>query len=72
MVGKSGYVKLGVEVGKPKNENNKDDCWDDKNRITDFKKSAPGTVKAEDVKASMSKPKTKKQTEDDLSDGIPF
>jgi len=46
-----GYVNLGVEVGKPKNENNKDDWLGRQNRITDFKKSAPGTVKAEDVKA---------------------
>lgn len=61
--GKSGYVKLGIQIDK-------DGVYPDKNVIADYKKTMPGTVKAEDIKKP--KPQTKKQTEDDLSDNIPF
>lgn len=61
MKGKSGYVKVAVQ-------SDPDGVYDDKNVIRDFKKSAPGTIKASDVP----KPTSTNKASEDLDDGIPF
>lgn len=61
--GKSCFVKLITDQDK-------EEKFPAKNVISDYRKTMPGTVKAADIQKP--KPQTKKQTEEDLSDGIPF
>ncbi|CAK9249805.1 unnamed protein product [Sphagnum jensenii] len=61
--GRTGFVKLGVQVDK-------EGVYPDKNVIADFRKSMPGKVKAKDI--VVKKVNTKAETEQDLSDSIPF
>jgi hypothetical protein len=64
--GRSGYVKLGVQVDKDGN-------YPDKNVITDYRKTIPGKVTAESVAAAMpAKKMTAKETAASISDDIPF
>lgn len=61
--GRNCFVKLSVQEDKT-------GTYPPKNAIVDYKKSMPGTVKASDL--PKVKPKTKKETEEDLGDNIPF
>lgn len=62
--GKSGFVKVAVDVDAS-------GVYPDKNKITDFRKSLPGTVKAADLPKAQPA-KSKKQAEEDFGDSVPF